>query len=67
MDLYLGFTGSTVPANPPSIKFLISALPMVPAFLLAPTTATLRFKDAVQIGLAHRPPRFCKFKLSCTY
>jgi hypothetical protein len=38
--LYLGLTGSTVPENPPSIRFLINALPMVPAFSLAPTTAT---------------------------
>ena len=40
--LYLGFTGSNIPENPPSIRFLISALPMVLAFSLALTTATWR-------------------------
>ncbi len=39
MVVYLGFTGSNFPENPPSIRFLTSAEPMVPAFSLAPTTA----------------------------
>jgi hypothetical protein len=49
MIWYLGLTGSTVPENPPSTRFFINALPMVPAFSLAPTTAfhLARVKDAV--------------------
>ena len=33
-----GFTGSTFPSNPPSIRFSMRVLPMLPFFSLAPIT-----------------------------